>query len=428
MKRYIYILIGLVVIAALAVLGLFLWKNYSSSAPGTAQTGTTGTLPSAETQGNNGGANGQNQNGGTAGTSTTGGSGNSGTGSIVAGSFGPLSSDPVLNYFVGANNTVFVIEPNGVIAEIANGQTSYLSSSTVTGMISGSFSYNGKKALVNFGDPNDPQSSVFDVTAKTWTPLPRGMQSPQWSPLDYRVAYIAPTATGTETLGTVDASNPKKGPIAIFTLHANDLSLQWVNKNQFALSDKPSAYAPGSALVLDAQAGTITPIALAISGLESIWSAATTSIPSEGLVFFAGNAGTGGTLQLDDLSGNTLQNLNVATLPSKCGFAVEASSTAAVVSSTNPTAKPAPYLVLYCGIPRNTGAFSSSRLPDDYEQMALFTTDNIYRINTQTGAIDDLWGDTNQNVDVSNIKSAGNSIFFINRYNNELYLLTLQND
>lgn len=432
MKRYLYILGGIIVLAAIAVLGLYLWKSYSSGASSTAQTGTTGTLPSAGTQGSDNGAGGQNQNG-ASGNATTTTTSNSGTGSlVVAGSFGPLSTDPILNYFTGPNNSVSVVETNSVIGQIAGGQTSYLSSSTLSNVISGGFSYNGEKSLVSFGDPNDPQSSVFDMTTKTWTSLPRGMQSPAWSPSDYRIAYLTPGATGTEILATIDASNIKKPPVVLLTLHANDLTVQWVNKNQFILEDKPSVYAPGSGLVFDAQAQALTPISLALPGLESIWSTATTVIPSEGLIFSANNSGAGGNLQLDDISGDTLQNLTIATLPSKCGFGIT-TSTASQTSSGNgtttapTTASSTSYLNLYCGIPRNTTAFSSARLPDDYEQLALFTSDDIYSINTETGAINIIWNDQSQNVDVSNLQVLGNSLFFINRYNNELYSLTFQN-
>ena len=86
---------------------------------------------------------------------------------VVAGSFGPVSTDPVLNYFIAPNNTVLMIEPTGIVAQVVNGQTSDLSTSSIANVISGGFSYDGKKAFIAFGDPQNPQTDVFDLATKT---------------------------------------------------------------------------------------------------------------------------------------------------------------------------------------------------------------------------------------------------------------------
>jgi len=429
MKRYIYILGGVVVIAALIVFGLYLWKNGSIGTPG-ASTGTTGTLPSTGTQGTNStGASGTTPTP-SGSTSQT----NSSSSGVVAGSFGPLSNDPVLNYVVRPDNSILVLEPNGIIAEIANGQTSYVNSSTATNVIAGAFSYDGKKVLLSFGDPNSPQTSIFDVASGKWTALPQGMQSPQWSPSDYRIAYLANTAVGKETLTTIDASNPKKAPVALITLHVQDLVLQWINKTQFLLSDKPSNAAPGSALLWNSTQKTFATIAASVTGLESAWSGKTApNAALTGLLSFSPAAGQGNELQLVDGSGNILQSMAIQTLPTKCGFSMAtataplaATASTATSSAAAKTASSSAYLALYCGIPRDTAAFSAATIPDDYNQMALFTSDNIDRINTKTGEIDSLWNDPGENIDVSNIKTFSNEVFFIDRYTNKLFALTLQ--
>ena len=60
-----------------------------------------------------------------------------------------------------------------------------------------------------------------------------------------------------------------------------------------------------------------------------------------------------------------------------------------------------PYL--YCGVPRDSETLSISHLPDDYDQMALFTSDDIYQVNLQSGAIDTVFNDQSQNFDVSDV-------------------------
>jgi len=59
--------------------------------------------------------------------------------------------------------------------------------------------------------------------------------------------------------------------------------------------------------------------------------------------------------------------------------------------------------------------------------MALFTSDDVYKINTATGAEQVLWDDAGQNMDVSDMKFFNNALFFINRYDNKLYGLTFAN-
>ena len=454
MKKYIFILIALVILAALVVFGLYLWKNGSLSIPGgtTGSIGTTGTLPSAGTQGTSSGTTtGTASNGGTTTGSNGTGAQTSGTSGaiIVAGSFGPLSNDPVLNYFVQPNNTVLALEPNGVVAKIVNGQTSYLSSSTATNVISGAFSFDGKKALLSFGDPSNPQTSVFDVSSTKWTALPQGMQSPQWSPAaaDYRIAYLVAGTGGTETLATINAAAPKSAAAALLTLHINDQSLQWTTKTTFIIADKPSYQAPGSALLYNSAQGIITPIALNVAGFESAWSGALpASVPAEGMFSYNSGQGTD-ILQLVNGAGGVLQNLSLQTLPTKCGFGVatttvvattsatSASATSATTTATSTRTTGAPkaaaptstaYLALYCGIPRDATGFAAAHLPDDYNQMALFTSDDIYRVNTQTGEAEALWNASSQNVDVSDLKTFSNEIFFVDRYTNKLFALTLQ--
>ncbi len=439
MKRYITIIAVVIIVAVLVVVGLYIWKQYGSSgASGTTSSGTAGTLPNAGTQGTSG----SSTSGTTGTTGATGGntgSSSSGSTGLVAGTFGPLSNDPVLNYFVEPNNTVLALEPNGVVAQISAGQTSYLSSSTASNVIRGSFSLDGKLALINFGAAGTaPQTSIFAVASSKWTALPQGMQSPVWSPVpgDERIAYLANAATGTETLATINAANPKAGPVGLLTLHANDLTVQWIGKTQFILSSKPSDYAPGSMFLFNSAAQALTLLDIDLPGLESVWSGPFGTSSPEGLVFSTNIGSTGGNLQFQDLSGNILENVALGTLPTKCTFGTGTSIVTASPSNGTSTASTstvgAPgtttttsYLALYCGVPRDQNAFSSAYLPDDYNQMALFTSDDIYQINAENGSVNVLWDDASQNMDVSNLTVVSSSIFFVNRYDQKLYTLSI---
>lgn len=435
MKRYIYIIIGIIIAAALVILVLFLVKNRSggSSLGATGTTTSSGSLPTVGTQeGNSSGTL-----VGTLGLSpiVANSSTSSSGGQMTVQSFGVLSNDPIMDYFVATDNTITAVEPTGVIVSITNGQTSIVNSSTVDGIISASFSYDGKKAIVSFGNPADPQAEVFDVASNTWTPLPQEMESPQWSPAaNYQIAYLTPTNNGELSLDTVDATNFKKAPSSLLTLNAQDLALQWPTPTEFILSDKPTSENDGSIWAFNTQAGTLSPLVYETPGAEGIWSH-NASIPY-GLVFFNNPADQGNTLQLQAISGSLkTEPLSFSTLPSKCVFNTEqmpvappTSTTSSTPSSTTPATKNAatstPYLALYCGIPRPSSGFSSAHLPDDYDMMALFTSDDIYKVNTATGAEQVLWSDPTQSMDVSDMKFANNALFFVNRYDQRLYGLT----
>ncbi|HVO28520.1 MAG TPA: hypothetical protein VMT81_00870, partial [Candidatus Paceibacterota bacterium] len=313
--------------------------------------------------------------------------------------FGVISDEPVLDYSVDGANVVTAIEPNGEIIQVANGQTETVSSLPVQDILNAGFSYDGTKVLVNFGDPTNPQTSIFDLATKTWTPMPAGWQSPVWSPSDYRVAYRTDSPNGTESFATFDTSKPKGTPTTALTLHAQDMVPAWPWKNQLAVFTKPTAYAAGSAWLYDLQKKTLAPVAIEVPGLEIAWNdaPASSTVPSA-LRFAGGTAGYGGSLALINLSQDQVQRLSIATLPSKCSFA-DATSTAA----------------LYCGVPRDQNQFSFSVLPDAYNQMALFTSDDVYRIDLATGNITPVFTDPSRDLDVSDLKLFNNTLFFVNR-------------
>lgn len=418
MKRYIYIVAGAIGIVIVAI-GVFWFVSRQRSSPGA--TGTTGSLPPVGNQNTGTGANGNGVDNGTGG-----GTGTSSGGTGVAGSagapgtvmsFGVLSNDPAFNYFVDAQNNVITVQPNGTIEAIANGQATSLSSTTITDVIGASFSYDGKKILVNSGDPGDPQTSIFNIASSSWAPLPRGMQSPEWAPFDSRIAYISTvSATGISSVVVFDASAKKITPTTLLSLNAPDLTLRWFNKSQLILSDRPSVYVGGSALLFDMVSKSLTPLVSEVPGMEGIWeSTVATGTPAMGLVFASDASARGGHLTLNNLSGNVIQNLKFSTLPSKCAFASEV-----VSASTTP--------VLFCAVPRDQDALSFAHIPDDYNQMSLYTSDDIYLINLVTGAISTTWSDQSQSLDVSDVKFFNNTLFFINRYDQKLYGMVINQD
>lgn len=432
MKRSVLVIIIIIVIAALAI-GLWLYMGNQSPSAATTS-GTTGSLPPTGNQGSGvTGGNGSENGAGSGSLPPTGvpqGTGN-------ATQFGLVSNEPVFTYFADTGNNIEIVEPNGEIAEVANGQkgqANILSSSQIQNLITAGFSYDGTKALVNFGDPTNPQTSVFDLSTKAWLPLSAGITAPVWSPIDRRIAYLGKNSNGTVTLSTLDLSKAASRPAALLTLAAQDLTISWPTANIVVLSDRPSAYMQGSAWSYNLQTKKLSGIAGPAYGLFGIWSSASNPF---GLIWGSDSYGRGGGLTLLSASGatTTVQDLTFLTLPSKCAFNTElkpaaASTPAASSTKTGPKATPTPapatYLAIYCAVPQDSGSFSGNILPDAYDQMSFFTSDNFYRIHTDTGATDAVLLPTG-NFDATDLRVFNNILFFVNRYDQKLYAISLAN-
>ncbi len=416
--RRLYIILAIFVVIILgAVSYLVFFRGSTQPGTGTAPTGSTGSLPSA------GGAGGGAGTGGNGGAGSQTGSG-AGAGNLPAAggvqgstSFGVVSDQPAIDYFVDVKNNVTIIAPNGEIKSVAGGTTKSLNAAGAENILASGFAYNGTKLLVNFGDRTNPQTSVFDVSSTAWTPLGLGIISPVWSPSDMRIAYLKNNSDGSATLSTLDLSKATNKPVALVTVHAEDVTLAWPNKNQIMLSDKGSAYEEGSPLVYDLVQKTLLRPMAAVHGFAAIWSNTTNTAA---LTFSSGAAARGGDLSLWTNNLSSSESLTILTLPSKCVF----NSVVGVASAGTSTPAAAPYLALYCAIPQNASALSSAVLPDDYNQQALFTVDSLYKIRTDNGDVQTLLTPA-QAVDATNLKVFGKTLFFINRYDNKVYALSL---
>jgi hypothetical protein len=418
MKRYIYIILGIIVLAAIAIAVIFYLKNPSSSPSLFGFNLGGGSLPQTGTQGTGTGQQSSSTGNQTGNLSNNTSSSVATSGGLVQ-SFNVVADGPVLDYFVDAQKNITAIKPDGTVFSVSGGTSSTLNTNSIAGIITAKFSYDGKKILVSSGDPGNPKTNIFDVATKIWTAVPQGLQSPQWSPSNYQISYLSSSASGVLSLSTLDASNLKKAPTVLLSLHATDLTLQWINKTQFVLSDKPSANNAGSLWLFDAQKKTMTPIVYEGAGAESMWGNTVSS--TLGLVF--DNDGQKSMLQLITTSGTTYHALSFLTIPAKCAFSTTTTTTPTTTTSSKPTMSSVSYL--YCGVPLNANAFSSAQASDNYNMMAAFTSDQVIRINTSDGSWNILWNDSTQNIDATDLKFFNNTLFFVNRYDLKLYALTL---
>jgi hypothetical protein len=403
MRRYRYIIIG-VIVAIIVGLAAFLLISRNQSQIVTP--GESGTLPQTGTQ-----ANANNNTVGQVGLPA----GNASQAPLAA-IFGVVSNEPVLNYFVDASNTVITVEPDGKIEQITNTQSIYLNSTEIPNVTFADFSYDGKRVLVGFGNPTALQWSIFDVAKKAWSPLSVNPTAAAWSPSNYQIAYLAQTSD-VSSLETIDTSDPHASPKFLTSFPATDFQVLWRSPSTIFLLDKSSALFSGSIFGVDAKTGTLSRIVANRVGLESQWS----NNGTLGLILAGTDLARGGHLGIIDNAGNLLHQMSFLTLPSKCAFATSAGTAPATTTLTGASST----FALFCGVPRDATKLNNNSLPDAYEERMFMTLDDLYRVNLPDGSVGAILVGASQNLDVSNVKFFNNILFFVNRYDQKLYALSL---
>ncbi len=339
--------------------------------------------------------------------------------------FGLVAQNSVMDYVVDSAQNIVIMQPDGRIVKINDkGQETILSETPIADLFGASFSYDGSKILVLFGNRISPQQSVFDVASKTWRPLDPTILEPSWSPHTKEIVYVAARGTKT-TLETLDLGNAKAKPRELFSLRAFDLVPRWIAPNQILLAEKSSAATQSSLWTYDIKNKTFSPLLVDQRGLETAWNSSGT----RGLAFNAALR-SGGELKLVDKTGASLRQITLSTLPSKCLFVNEtktpSQNTTSTQSVTSTVKKPPVAIkieVLYCAIPQDRQYFLSSTLPDDYLKNALFTADDFYGVNLTDGTTSLLFGGTGQSLDASKLKIFGSRLYFVNRLDQKLYAI-----
>lgn len=399
-KTLLYILVVIAIIAVAALIAYeFFYHGNTAAAP---SVGQTGSLPGVSNQ--------QFPQATSSPVNTFSMAG----GNSSSSQFGIVSNDPALDYFVNNANVVTLVRPDGVIESIANNTVTPLSTSTFSDIITASFSHDGKFALLEVKNGTSTETRIFDLARNAWESLPNGMQSPTWSPAGDQVAYLVQNGYGSEILETITIGGQTQTPTILDSFTMEDMSLQWSEKNIIILSDAPSAFVADSIWKFNISSKTLTSVVFEKLAAESIWNAS-----GSALLFFGGGTNSGGTLVLQDPAGDS-NTLSFGTLPSKCTFA-----TAAGTPGATSTANASEFI--YCAVPNDQNTFNIARLPDEYDQKIYFTNDDFYQIDPVSGSLYEIFSyiAANQNIDATDLKVFDNILFFINRYDQKIYALSL---
>lgn len=412
MRRYIYLFAILTVVIGVILLGFWLGRKQP---------------PPAQLPVGGGGGGGFPIGGGGGGAGTEGGGV---TGGQVDGGGQPIAQAAprvkARDFFVDGDGGIIALEPDGRIVRVLGDDVAVLSSSSIPNILYSEFSYDGKKLLVLFDDSPAPRAGIFDITSQTWTGALERIRAITWSPTNYQVAYLR---DDTGALETLDISRVNPAPAAYATLNVRDVALQWLPSNQLLIREKGSSLLGSSVWKFDFKNKTLGALLANVPGLDAVWDAG-----GAGIEFSAYANGQGGRLALLSASGAVVNVFSFLTLPSKCTFGapswssppgedelthIERTATGTVVTGAGGGAG-----ILYCAIPREA-AFTAQALPDAYFKKDFFTADDIFAVNLDDGGVSPVLTSKTTLVDATRLKVFQRTLYFINRYDKEVYSVPL---
>ena len=422
MKKFLIILIFVLVVVALGVGGYYLRSSQESvaspaqteNASTPAQTAenqdTTTQLPQTEQS-----ATTQNQ-----------------PGAAGVSKLNLVSQSQALDYFVDKGSNAFILQPDGQVIKMSGGKAESLSNGLSADVTYASFSSDGKRIAAYTSDSlSGNKIHIFDTENKIWSLFPNAAQNFSWAPDSHKIAYLS-RVSGVNTIYTADADNSRVKPTELIKMRAEDMTISWPIPSAIFLGDRPNSAWNSSLWSLNVSKKTLSPLLSDMPGLETVWGSST--IQTMGLAFSSGANGNGGQLRLINQDGKKFQTFDFITFPSKCAFYDKIispdstrSSTTTISTSSKTAAPVAPKfsLMLVCAVPRDGDALNNNPLPDAYLKKALFTSDDFFEINVSTGEFKSVFSDSSKNLDADNVKIFNQSVFFINRYDKKIYSIGL---
>ncbi|MDP3880784.1 MAG: hypothetical protein Q8Q32_01195 [bacterium] len=183
-----------------------------------------------------------------------------------------------------------------------------------------------------------------------------------------------------------------------FALNLYDVVLSWPNENTILLQSDPSRESEGFLLSFDLENETLGLLQERI-GLRAL-------ISDDLSVTLSLESGPVSEAKLSIVKDLQTFPLSFTTIPDKCSFA----------SSD----------ILYCAIPEQQN--ETVDYPDSYLQGAAYSQDNFIQLNTNSLSSKTVLSSAQHdlNLDAKDLEILGEKIYFINRYDNQLYELSLE--
>ena len=376
--------IVLVVIALVLVgfLGYFLWTRFFTPSPTTTQQQPTDATGAPIDLG-----------GGT--SQTSGATSTTSTQGIV---LKKLSDAPIFSFWVSKNsNTAFYLTTDGAVMQANESQDIEVSKQRISGVISAEPSPSGDKALVSFGDPNAPQWAIFDSTDKVWRPLSSDFVSVSWAGTEDKLIGVI-QKNGTPVLASINLLKaPYEATILVNNFTMKNVSFFAKSPSEILISERPSALYNSRVWQLDTKTKILTLMLDPSFGMFLRWG----SNRDIAFKFASPNK-----FSILNRSFSDISPLVFPTFPGKCDGGTD---------------------VAFCFVPQDGSIFSgSASLPDDYFMNKFYTVDSLHRVDLRSGNDSVLLvsnSDSIPAIDADSVIENNSSIYFINKYDNYLYVV-----
>jgi hypothetical protein len=406
-KKTIYIIIGLVVIAALGFV-IYFWLNSSkpsASSPSGSPFGNGGAnVPANQNQPSNSGANG---------TQTS-----SGSSTPVSGlreiAVGPVSGATI---FASASSTLvrYVDRTTGNIYEYntETNTTNRITNTTMPKIVEVAWGSKGNSLVMRFLNGSTIESYFGIVLPSTGTTtndslselsgnyLPENINALLFSPLKDKIFYTVPSAVGIE--GFVADKNGGNAK-SVWQFPTTEWVPQWITENTLALTTKATNGVSGSAFVLNLKNGALSPIISNIPGLTTLVN------PDGNLLLYSQSQGSNISLSLFNAKNDQTAEMPFVTLPEKCLW--ENNST------------------FFCAVP-NSGM--GGNIPDAWYEGFTSFNDNIWQgtisetgsTNNTASVISNLGGNSIDAINLA-LSPDNKNLIFENKKDYSLWLLPIQ--
>ncbi|MBU6370741.1 MAG: hypothetical protein KGH93_00950 [Patescibacteria group bacterium] len=392
-------IIAIIAVAILIIGGLYLWYSGSSGNKQASATATSTANPFGAAPGNAAGtgANNAGISGGNAGTAK--GrlvelSANPTSGSVF---FATSSNQDVLEYVDRATGNVYQY-----VAQTRTGQPVRLTNTTIPKIQQTVWSAAGQSAIyrylndageiVSFSGTMQFASSSGGLGSIGGVFLVRNLVSLAADPAGKQVFGILEKDDGSGSYGIVSNFDGTKRK-EIVASPVSFWNVAWPAENTITMTTKPASEEYGYLYFLNPQTSAFTRILGGIAGLS-------TRVNSDASkVAYSASANGSVELSIYTVANGTMQDTGLATLADKCVWSAKSKN------------------ILYCAVPQ---IIASDSYPDAWYQGTESFSDNIWTIDTDTGATTELYQigkNENASIDAMNlvVSPDGNYLAFQNK-------------
>ena len=311
----------------------------------------------------------------------------------------PISEGPVISAHFSDDSILFY-DFSGNLWQFKNGDSkpALIDQMAIENPAETIWSISGKNIVKAGLNQLDTGYAFSDFGKKIFTYLKANIKSVVFSPDGSKIAYYLSDGLNTNSLYL---SNPdgKSQKSLMGALKLRDINLLWPKNNIISLISRPSGLTTGNLWVLNTANLGLTRLIDGLFGLEALWS------PDGNNFIYSYTDQNGRSPKLAIYKKGGLKNINnISTLVDKCAWAQDS-------------------INIYCAVPQSWPDWAT--LPDDYYKNTFLTTDDLWKINTETNEKNLVFqglGDIS-NLDISEDE---NNLFFILKENQFLYKLIIK--